>query len=168
MIGTSSLKNIECGVPQGSGLGPVLFNIFFDDILKNLDKLEKALYADDLSLRVISKSLEYIRIKLQSGLDKINDWSRKWRLKVSATKTMSLVFNKENRFYPNILKLNLSNHQVKSEKNPKFLGVNLDPGLRLHEYVDSIKQRTLKRLNMLCQKTRRPRTYPKKSNSFFA
>ncbi|CAF0917767.1 unnamed protein product [Brachionus calyciflorus] len=38
---------------------------------------------------------------------------------------------------------------INSERNPKFLGVILDPGLRLHKYAENLRQRSVKRLNML-------------------
>ena len=38
------------GVPQGSAIGPLPFNIFINDIIKSSDKLSFILYADDTTL----------------------------------------------------------------------------------------------------------------------
>ena len=130
----SNAQNIKTGVPQGSVLGPTLFNICFNDIVNVLKDVDIALYADDLSFWVASTSVNYINLKLQQNLGKIYEWMCKWRLKVSSNKTVSTLFNKENRFYQEKLNLKYSNVEISNEKNPKFLGVTLDPGLRLHEY----------------------------------
>ncbi|CAF0713695.1 unnamed protein product [Brachionus calyciflorus] len=101
----SNAQNIQTGVPQGSVLGPTLFNIYFNNIVNVLKDVDIALYADDLSFWVASTSVKYINLKLQQNLEKIYEWMCKWRLKVSYNKTVSTLFNKENRFYQE--KLNL-------------------------------------------------------------
>ena len=52
----SEAENIICGVPQGSILGPVLFLIFMNDLLLNIDNVLTDLYADDTTLYYIDKS----------------------------------------------------------------------------------------------------------------
>ena len=47
---TSSHHTVLCGIPQGSVLGPFMFNIFINDIIKASSKFDLILYADDTTL----------------------------------------------------------------------------------------------------------------------
>lgn len=54
----SSVKTFKAGVPQGTVLGPVLFLIFINDILKEVPELEWSLYADDLAICAQSSNVK--------------------------------------------------------------------------------------------------------------
>ena len=71
-----------------------------------------------------------------------------WRSKISTSKTVYTIFNKGNRFINNIF-LTYNGHTLQADKNVKFLGVTLDPGLTFNAYVKDLQTRSHKRLNML-------------------
>jgi hypothetical protein len=146
----STTRKIGAGVPQGSVLGPILFIIYFNSItLTNDNKTELALFADDLATWVSSRSLQVIQMRLQNHLNKMSEWAAKWRMSFSKNKTIYCIFNKGCKNINNQIELKFGCTKLNGDKNPKFLGVTLDPGLRLHAYAQDIKKRTQGRVNML-------------------
>ena len=133
-------------------MGPVLFIIFFNDIVKTTPSPhdpQLALFADDVAAWVASRSLKVIQLRLQKQLDHIEHWMSEWRTQLSINKTVFTIFNKSNKFIQNQVELKYNNQPIQPAKNFKFLGVTLDPGLKLNKYADELSIRSHKRLNML-------------------
>ena len=70
----SNMNNLSLGVPQGSILGPLLFLIYIDDIVKVIRYGKVIMYADDTTLHVSGTSLHDIQLKLQEDLNEISKW----------------------------------------------------------------------------------------------
>ena len=87
----SNHKIINCGVPQGSILGPLLFILYINDIVNNTSLLELILFADDTTLLFshpdIASQNDIINIELQE----ICNWFQTNKLSVNATKTNYMV-----------------------------------------------------------------------------
>ena len=65
----SNLKNIKCGVPQGSVLGPILFLLYIND-LPNISSIFKPiLFADDTTLIFSDTSISKLENKMQCGIE---------------------------------------------------------------------------------------------------
>jgi len=75
------------GVVQGSGIGPVMFIVFIDQLAKLFDKhhITAKLFADDLKVYLKIESVDDAA-RLQVALDLITEWSCAWQLSVSVTK----------------------------------------------------------------------------------
>ncbi|CAM5140517.1 unnamed protein product [Natator depressus] len=116
----SSWREVTSGVPQGSVLGPILFNLFITDLgTKSGSVLIK--FADDTKLGGIA-NLEKDRDVLQEDLDDPVNWSNSNRMKFNSEKckVMHLGINNKNFSYK------LGTHQLEITEEEKDLGVLVD------------------------------------------
>jgi exonuclease III len=142
----SSNRPIAAGVPQGSILGPVLFNIFINDIPKPCNA-EIGIYADDTVIYHSSPQISCLTRRLQEGLDDLQDWYQKWRVKINVTKSEAILFTgrrpgtSKPTTRPQLFGLKIDWKPV-----VRYLGVHLDTRLTFGEHVNKIKGRAYGKL----------------------
>ena len=89
---TSTWKLIPAGVPQGSVLGPLLFNIYTSDLSSHIpSSVECNQFADDTALCSIAPSRNVCFNELQKAMMNTGEWLRDWRLSVNLSKTNVMV-----------------------------------------------------------------------------
>lgn len=76
-------------------------------------------------------SIEKASRKLQKALDEINNWTKKWRIKLNENKSTHIDFTNK-KVKPLTLKLNDGN--ISYANTAKYLGMNLDAKLRWKEH----------------------------------
>ena len=86
-LSISSWCDINTGVPQGSILGPVLFNIFINDLFFSIKKSVVCNFADDNTLFCGDSNLDIVFINLDSDLSNAMDWFKISSLKVNPGKS---------------------------------------------------------------------------------
>ena len=130
---TSSWLDVKSGVPQGSVPGPILFLIYVNDIDVGLNcKVSK--FADDTKIACQATTTRESE-KLQSDLDRLNDWANKWQMKFNIDKCKVLHVGSNN----NLLQYSMNGQQLSAVKKEKDLGVlvtdDLKPGQHCSEVV---------------------------------
>ena len=127
----SELKEIKAGVPQGSVLGPVLYLLYTSDI-PDLDHNIMATFADDTAIIAVGKNHEEAARKLQTSIDQINTWRKRWRIKLNESKSIHVNFtNKQKQYIP----IRINDTQIPHAESAKYLGMTLDAKLRWKVHV---------------------------------
>ena len=118
----SEVKNVNFGVPQGSILGPVLFNIYLADLQENVN-VKYFQYADDTTIYDHAKisDLNSCRNTIYQSINKLSVWSKESTLAFNNDKTKFMILSTPqmsrvhhlDEYDPNIAvsgyKLNLAN-----------------------------------------------------------
>jgi hypothetical protein len=90
----SSWSNISAGVPQVSILRPLLFLVYINDIIDDINS-EIRLFADDTSLYIIVETLTVAAQNLNNDLESIHAWSMSWLVSFNPAKTESMIFSRK-------------------------------------------------------------------------
>lgn len=117
---------VYAGVPQGSVLGPTLWNITFDEIVAkyNTGKVKCIAYADDLAVLVSAVSHQVIAKRADKTYCEIKQWINKKDMEIAETKTEIMQIAGLRRH--KIDNITLDNKIITVSKTIKYLGVTLD------------------------------------------
>ena len=134
---TSSLNNISSGVPQGSVLGPLLFNLFINDIINSAPNSQFVVYADDTTVYNSSFHINDLFSEMNLTLDKINTWAFNNELLINTKKTKFMYFgNKNSNATEHALKI--GSLDIEGVKSFKLLGVVIDERLDFKMHIDNV------------------------------
>lgn len=142
----SDVKQIFAGVPQGSKISPLLFNLYISDFPTS-SNTEVALFADDSAIYSSSDKIENVIVNIQNHLDEIQKWAKKWKIVLNPTKSTAVIFTLRRPKNYNNLKLNGQN--ITWSPNIKYLGVILDKKLTWNPHISSKLQQGYQRLRIL-------------------
>lgn len=129
---SSDLLDVTSGVPQGSVLGPVLFLIFINDLVEELE-CPALLFADDAKIFVQIHSEEDIAA-MKRDLVRLQEWSKKWLLEFNPTKCSTMHIGHRN---PKV-KYELNGHELKETDVEKDLGVLISQDLKPAHHIGVI------------------------------
>ena len=85
---------LKIGVHQGSVLGPLLFIIFYNDLLFLHTHAKPTVFADDTTITASGKNIELIIKNLESDLNQIVEWLDHNKLIINANKLQAMLINR--------------------------------------------------------------------------
>ena len=149
--------DINCGVPQGSILGPLFFIIYVNDLLELFDpdaKVQITLYADDTVLYVSDKCSSNAATTLNDGLNKLAEWCVINKLTINVKKTKHMLISPPNApITPE--KIILNGTQLDTVRNYNYLGVLIDDGMTFDMFLSD----KYNKVNMRVHQLRKLRKY---------
>jgi hypothetical protein len=148
----SNHRTMKYGVPQGSILGPLLFNLFMNDIFYFMDKAKLANYADDTSTYISDEAIFPLLHALKSETEVVLEWFRVNEMKSNSDKCHLIVAENEHRpsyISNSCIYLDGERELLQSEKEVKLLGVWIDNKLTFEEHIKVLLRKGNQKLHAL-------------------
>ena len=139
----SSYTDIKYGVPQGSILGPLLFNIDICDLFLWDYECEIASYADDNTPYTTDTSLDLVLHKLENSTHDLFKWFKENHMKANPDKCHLLLTT-------NVpASVNINSYNIKNSSEEKLLGIKIDNKLSFESHVSSLCKKASQKLHTL-------------------
>lgn len=149
-VSSDLIKN-NCGVPQGSILGPLLFILFINDLPSNLLSSYPTIYADDTSQVITNNSFEDVLSNILSSVTEMNHWCEQNGLVLNLNKTALLNFHSRGKDPDYSLYVKVNATSIKTTNQIKFLGVTLSDILSWEQHIKTLSSKLTKICYQLLQ-----------------
>ena len=144
---SSEHKTIRCGVPQGSVLGPKLFNIYINDLCNVSSMLRCVLFADDTTIICSKYDLKELCTEVNNELNKVSDWFNINKLSLNLNKTNFMLFaNSKSSVY---VPITIKNNHLERVYFKKKLGIYIDQNLTWKHHVSYVLNKLSKYVGIL-------------------
>lgn len=142
-------KNLNFGIPQGTVLGPVLFQIYINNLI-NLKIPGKIItFADDTVLIFSGETWEQAKENAEIGFSVVYKWLSANLLTLNIEKTKFMTFSLNNALYPDMNSITLHNcidyqqcvscsHKIYRVKEIKYLGIKIDTFLKWNLHIEMV------------------------------
>ena len=135
------------GVPQGSVLGPLLFNIFINDIFFLLNETEICNYAFYTTIYCSHQKLKEVTIRLENDTARLSTWFAGNFTKLNEEKCHLLVFGEKDTK----VSIKAGSSVIKESSEEKLLGVIIDRKLNFKKHLFTVYNKASQKLHALAR-----------------
>lgn len=147
---SQSIQN-NFGVPQGTVLGPILFILYVNDIIKCVKNCKISLFADDTMIYIIGKDIENMFNVMNTELQNIFKWlcCNDLCINVDKSKYMLIGSNDKIATIDSKLCIKINSNKIERVNEIKYLGVILDQNLKFNSHADYVMKKMSQKTNFL-------------------
>jgi hypothetical protein len=146
----SEQQIIKTGVPQGSILGPLLFIIYLNDLIKVCDMFKPVIYADDTALFTVLETESNHVNNINSELEKICNWFKVNKLSLNASKTKAMLFHPIQKTVDKF-DIIIDGSTVEFVEQFSYLGIILDPNITWKPHLQHVARKVARTNGILCR-----------------
>ena len=141
----SSWSPVRCGVPQGSLLSPLLFNIFMNDINETVTISSLRLYADDSTQYTADYSPVVLQHLINQDMERLSCWFVSNYLQANEDKTQAMILGNSSYRYD----LAFAGTPVDIKDHLKILGICLDNNLSFKGHINVMLKKVYAKIGAL-------------------
>ena len=145
----SRVRKMRQGVPQGGVLSPLFFNLYMAPMPPPPPPIKVITYADDGNALCSGPKIGPLCDQLNGYLDTLDTWFSAMNLQISAAKSMATIFTTFSNEAGMELPIHIKGKKVPTWKDPKILGVTLDPMMTFKYHAKNLKEKISSRNNIL-------------------
>ena len=142
----SGLAALNCGVPQGSVLGPLLFLLYINDLNQAIKFCKVHHFADDTNLLCLSNSIKKLNKLVNADLKHLVNWLNANKISLNVKKNEMVIFKSKQKTFEGDLKIKSCDKRLYPTESVKYLGVKIDTNLGWQYHVNDLSI-TLNRAN---------------------
>lgn len=157
LYGDNERRAVTCGVPQGSVLGPTLWNVMYDDLLQtempgNIQGVSSSTliaFADDVAILATGRTTADLEEAMNSSLNVVAEWMTEMGLSLSVNKTEAIMLTTKRGYQtPRFF---LENVQLQLKEQIRYLGIELSRKVGFGKHLECAAAKATKTICSLAR-----------------